>query len=289
LRRSCTIRGGDADVAERGEFFLQGADARGCAGVVPWTESGTALRLRRIHQTIKELSRGGSQVFYCEGRGLPMNPAASVEIDILMKKYALLREEVMFHFKTAKSHTKYFQAFFAACLAIGSYLFFGIEEKRLSTILCDIGFTKPGLIALLAWVMNATSYYYAFDVLDCYFCMYLAAARLANIEQQINEKLGSAVLIWESKFQAEKIATSGPSRKTITLYQIGLVFLVSFLFPMYVYKSLWEPSTFLLRIMLILAALFCTAMFLLFAYTCYAVFSPKRNVKIRSVVRQLQT
>ena len=213
---------------------------------------------------------------------------APIEISILMQKYALLREEVMFHFKASKLHTRYFHAFFAACLTVGWYLYFVAKEEQLTEKLSTIGMTQRELLIFLIGAFDITSYYYAFDILDCYFCMFLAGARLANIEEQINSGVGSTVLLWESKFQSETVAKFGPSRMAITTLQMIIVFLISFCFPLVVYGLLWSSSSCTERLLLAAAALVSTGMLVWFAYSCYDIFSDTKKEKMRSVIKKLE-
>jgi hypothetical protein len=111
--------------------------------------------------------------------------ADEASIEILMKKYALLREEVLFHFKNAKLHIKHFQWFIAGCVAIGVYLIFPTDSRQVNGVITVIGITTDDLFLYVVWALSVLSYYFAFDILDSYFCMFLAGARLANIEEQI--------------------------------------------------------------------------------------------------------
>lgn len=216
-----------------------------------------------------------------------MRPAEAerTRIDILMQKYALLREEIMFHFKTAKTHTKYFQAFFAAGLVIGWYLFFLAEPNRLTEVLGVIGITHRELLILVLLALNITSFYFAFDVLDCYFCIFLAAGRLANIEQQINKELSAPVLIWESKFQMEDAVRFGSSRVAVTGFQWFLVGLVACFLPLFVYYRIWLESNYRETLFIIAAAAVCVTLSAAFAYTCYDVLFVKREQPIQIVDR----
>lgn len=130
------------------------------------------------------------------------------QIDILMKEYATMREEVLLHFRNTKLHTRYFQLFFTAALVIIWYLFFVADvpakdaagkevSDHLQDILTTIGIKKADLLLYLISALDITSYYFAFDILNSYFCVFLAAARLANIEKQINDTWGRKLLIWE--------------------------------------------------------------------------------------------
>jgi hypothetical protein len=218
-----------------------------------------------------------------------------VQIDILMKKYALLREEVMFYSRTAKLHTKYFQIFFAAGLAISWYLFFlakpdKVEDiDKLADILKAIGMTDRELIISFVFALDITAYYFAFDILDCYYCIFLAGARLADIEDQINSRIGSKILIWDSQFQKLDSVIHAPSRMTITLYQMALVVAVSCIIPLVVYWKVLRKSfdTGECVILPIMAAAVCLFLSARFAYVCYILFKKERAEGPLEAIRKI--
>jgi hypothetical protein len=161
-----------------------------------------------------------------------------MQVDILMKEYATMREEILLHFKNAKLHLKHFQAYVAASFAIASYLFFSADAGRVTAITNAIGIAEPDLVFFVVFALNIVSYYFAFDILDSYFCIYLAGARAANIECQINGITNQKLLIWESEFQSKVVAKLGTSRVLITVYQLVLVGFVGVALPLICYSQL---------------------------------------------------
>ena len=196
-------------------------------------------------------------------------------IEILMKEYATLREEILFHFKEAKLPAKYLQIFIAGSAVVGYYLLFHVDAGTLSTGL-GINVTTRGLFIWFLFAMNFVSYYFVFDILDSYFCIFLAAARIINIEEQINNRLGMPLLVWESKFQLEDAVRFGTSRATITRIQITIIFLVSFALPVALYVWLWFSSTCAQKILQVITTTICAAMFGWFIYASYRVLFPER-------------
>jgi hypothetical protein len=161
-----------------------------------------------------------------------------MQVDILMKEYATVREEVLLHLKNAKLHLKHFQGYIAASFAIASYLFFSAEPGRVTAITNAIGMSETDLVFFVVFALNVASYYFALDILDSYFCMYLAAAQAANIESQINKITHRKLLIWESEFQSEAVAIWGTSRVLVTVYQLFLVGFVAVAIPLKCYSLL---------------------------------------------------
>jgi hypothetical protein len=203
-----------------------------------------------------------------------------MQTDILMKEYASMREEVLLHFKNAKLHLKHFQGFIW-------YVFFASESGRLQeVIITAIGITRADLVLFIVFALNMVSYYFAFDILDSYFCIFLAAARLANIEEQINKMWRRNLLVWESMFQKDKVAIFGASRVAITVYQLMLVGIISLVLPFLCYlrlitsDNLSRPSLGWIAIGLGVAA------FLWFLYAVYDVFVFRRT-ESRSVIDKM--
>jgi hypothetical protein len=194
-----------------------------------------------------------------------------------MKKYALLREEIMFYLRTAKLHTKYFQAFFAGSLIIVWYLFFVAEEKKFDAILLAINFKRADVVLFFLFATNITAFYFAFDILDCYYCINLASARLSSIERRVNNDMGSTLLIWETKFQPQPEIRFGTSRSSITGIQIFIVVFVACGFPLYCYIRLWMVADNCQVYWIGAAFLVCVSLSIWFIWSFYDVFWKQRE------------
>ena len=185
----------------------------------------------------------------------------------------------MFHLASAKSHTKYFQAFFVGFLFIAWYLFFAADPKTLSHMLEVVSLTKVDMLVYLLIAMNITSYYFAIDILDSYFCIFLAGTRLANIEDQVNRRAGTPLLIWELRFQLNDFVRFGVSRVAITYYQMLIIL---YLWPRFYFHFLsiagYGPRLDSVhRTELGIASLIAVLLLLLFIYTWHDVFITKRR------------
>jgi hypothetical protein len=209
-----------------------------------------------------------------------------MQIDILMKEYASMKEEAMFHFRNAKLHLKHFQALVAAVLVIAWYTLFVADSARLNAVVKVIGITNSDLILYTVFALDFISYYFSFDILDSYFCMFLAGARLANIEEQINATWGRRLMIWESKFQSQPVSIFGASRITITAYQILLVFIVSLCAPLYCYWRLRGSNDLSYPCILYFAVAFGVLAFCWFSYAFFAIFAETVK-KARNVMNKI--
>lgn len=209
-----------------------------------------------------------------------------VQIDILMKDYATMRDEVLLHFRNTKLHLKHFQAFMAAGLAVTWYLFFVADPKRLQEFVTAIGIGRGDLILYITFGLDIISYYFAFDILDSYYCIFLAAARLSNIEDQINGTWGRRLLVWE-KFQQEPFAIFGGSRVAISAYQLFLIAVVSLAIPLicYVVLSTVDVNNLKHRGWLWVAVIFCIGAFLWFLYAFYDVFAFRRKESLHVIAQ----
>jgi hypothetical protein len=209
-------------------------------------------------------------------------------LDLLMKKYALLREEIMFYARTAKLHTRYFQAFFAGTLIILWYLFFVAEASKFDAILQAIRLSRSDVVLFFLFATNITAFYFAFDILDCYYCVFLASARLQSIENQVNKELGSTLLIWESKFQLQDEIRFGTSRVAITIIQVIIVIFVACVFPLYCYWRLWIVAEHYQTFWITIAAVVCVLLSIAFIWSFFDVFFTKREQPLRIVNEILQ-
>lgn len=216
--------------------------------------------------------------------GLQMiSPDTKVQIDILMKKYELLRQEVLFQLKESKLPAKYLQIFVAGSLVVIYYLLFNVHTEELSEVLP--GLTKRNLLIPFLIAMNVTSYYFVYDILDSYFCIFLAGGRLADIEEQINSKVGTRILIWDSQFQRHQVNRSGKSRIAVTLVQTLIILTFSVALPILVYWYLWFYTS-EQRTLLIIATIISVVLFGVFIYVCIDVLFTKRDEPYR-VIQQI--
>jgi len=204
---------------------------------------------------------------------LPNNDAA--EIDILMKEYPSLREEALFHFKEAKLPAKYLQIFVAGSIVILYYLMFGINDAQLEN--ATLPATRTDLLIWVLPIINFISFYFAFDIVDSYYCIFLVTVRLRAIEERIEELLHRPILVMET-FQAKDEIIFGISRTCISLVQMSVVILLSLVLPLVAYYAyLWPRATCGQRVALFLESLLSVGMSSLFLYACYRVFLKERD------------
>ena len=203
-----------------------------------------------------------------------------VQIDILMKKYEMLRQEVLFQLKESKLPAKYLQIFVAGSLVVIYSLIFNVHEKELAEVLP--GLTNRDLLIPFLIAMNVTSYYFVYDILDSYFCIFLAGGRLADIEEQINGKVGTHILIWDSQIQKHPVNRSGKSRIAVSIVQTLIILTFSVALPVLVYGYLWYHTS-EQRILLIIASIISVVLFGVFIYVCIDVLFTKRDESYRAI------
>jgi uncharacterized membrane protein (DUF373 family) len=142
------------------------------------------------------------------------------EAQILMQEFASMREELLLQVRNTKLHIKHALAFLGAALALVWYLFLvqgsGTEHQSAAGNLSKIlNITQGDLIIFVVFSLDILSFYFAFDILDSYYCLFLAAARLSSIEKRINHITEQRLMVWESQF-ANHAVSKGWSRITLS-------------------------------------------------------------------------
>lgn len=205
---------------------------------------------------------------------MTLSDADAAEIDILMKEYPSLREEILFHFKEAKLPAKYLQIFVAGAIVIIYYVMFGISDESLQRAPLV---TRTQMLIWILPIINFISFYFAFDIVDSYYCIFLAAGRLRKTEERINELLHRPILVMEV-FQAKQEIIRGISRTCISVVQMVIVLLLSLGLPLLAYYGyLWPQATSSQKVALFFESALSAGMSALFIYTFYRVFLQERD------------
>jgi hypothetical protein len=112
---------------------------------------------------------------------MPMRPEVTPQgikaADILMAKYGLLRQEMMFYISGVKSHTKYFQIVAGGSLLVLSYVL-SLPDGLIKS-LGSYGVTNKTLLLVVLLSITNVSFYFVFDLLEHLFTMSHLSARLA--------------------------------------------------------------------------------------------------------------
>lgn len=112
-------------------------------------------------------------------------------VDVLMRKYGLLRQEIGLHLGFYKSHVRNFQFMATAIFAGGGYIW-----------------AHPDLMPngttwwwwwLAVTIIPIIGNYLLLDIIESQYAVALISARLATIEGTINAIAGRTVLVWESE------------------------------------------------------------------------------------------
>ncbi len=112
-------------------------------------------------------------------------------VELLFKKYSLLRSEVNIRITDFKQHSKNVQVVVAALFAAAGYL---MEHQSFRP-------TNENMFAWLAGLAIAISliYYRVYDILDSIYEMNTLGERMAQLEKQMNEIAEMNLLMWEIK------------------------------------------------------------------------------------------
>ncbi len=126
--------------------------------------------------------------------------AKSTIVDVLLKKYSLLKEEIWLNNKVYREHTKYFQI-----LLTGLLVLFSAAWQSKYDVFRELWFWVV-VAALVTTLMN----YVAFHVLEEMYSIILLSARMAVLERALNKAVGSNILFWESQLVERLFASKRP-------------------------------------------------------------------------------
>lgn len=185
--------------------------------------------------------------------------------DLLMKKYSLLREEVMFYLQLVKSQVKYLQIFIAGFLVILWYIFSNISAE-LSAVkaLEQYGVSTELIILMVMLSITTACLYLILDISDSFCGIFIAAARLYTIEEELNRLAGRRILIWETQAQIRHIGHWIFPRRLLRVVQVTIIAFFSVVIPEFFYLQLWQKGWH--PIMVFIAAFYTVACFCLSIY-----------------------
>jgi hypothetical protein len=175
-------------------------------------------------------------------------------LKILMQKYALLKQEVCLHIGYFKGHVAKFQLMGSALLAAGAYI---ISNSKI---------LYPGRENWWIWWLGTTilpvmCHYLIFDIIESQYALILLGERLATLEEEVNERVGRRLLIWDSL--VSPLFWQGPRPMPgvinpdwfLSLYGLIIAFFDAVALPSLLYGMLWrvrDSSSLGMR-----AAIFC--------------------------------
>jgi hypothetical protein len=170
----------------------------------------------------------------------PANTPANIEltVDVLMRKYGLLKQEVWLHIGFYKSHVARFQLMGAALFAVGAYI--ATHSELL-----------PNHNSWWYWWVAASfipvlANFLMFDIIESQYATILLADRMATIEEDINQTLGKRVLIWETfgspRFWSVFKPLPGVFNPDWFLSAFGVIIAIAnaVAIPCYIYWRLWS-------------------------------------------------
>jgi hypothetical protein len=163
-------------------------------------------------------------------------------IDLLFKKYSLLKSEVFLLFANYKRHTRYVQLVATALAALLSYL---VVDDRYPP---SDGNTVVWLFGLFVAISLIS--YFVQDTLDSIYNMNILGERMAQIERQINEIAQRNLLIWETEV-VERVFVKGipgvfAPYKMLQFYVVALLVAVLIVCPVIICVVFWNvPTTYI--------------------------------------------
>lgn len=110
------------------------------------------------------------------------------QCDILMKEYLALRSEIRENSRYYKAHIKTFAVVLTIIVAVFSLgEKFGIVWLQSRLIWLLLGFSIPTIVSFIA-----------FDAMETHYAVIAIAARVGCLEEQINKKAETHLLMWET-------------------------------------------------------------------------------------------
>jgi hypothetical protein len=182
-------------------------------------------------------------------------------VDLLFRKYSLLKSEVHLQMTYYKRHARSVQIVATAVSAAASYL---IVENKFAPTNDNLLVWSLGLLVALSVLC-----YFIYDILDCLYDINILGERMAVLEKQINDIAESNLLIWETKVSERVHVPPIPMRGVLPPYVMLqtyitiLLTLVLLLFPNLVAFVLWKtPMTsyaFLKKALIVIDVVFSIA------------------------------
>jgi hypothetical protein len=177
---------------------------------------------------------------------MPLDKTADKEkAALLMKKYELLRAEVLMALGRYKDQVKYFQIIITALIALFT---FTIGKDAYIAVA-----KSPMFWVFIMYVTTTGVSYVVFAVLDLIYHMVALSSRLAVLEVKINRLAGERLFIWETdvvgKFYGGKSPVKGVWHPDWfqTIYMVVLLIFGVFTLPVYVGWEFWGNSSVLVR------------------------------------------
>jgi hypothetical protein len=167
-----------------------------------------------------------------------MENLSETKIELAMKEYTLLRQEIWLHIGFFKGHVTKFQLMGSAILAVGAYV---LSNATLF----------PNHDNWWAWWVGATivpilCHYLIFDVIGTQYAIILLGERVATLEEELNAYMERRLFIWETLVTPLFWRRFRPMQGVINpdwfLGFFGGVIAVfnSLLVPIFLYAVLWK-------------------------------------------------
>jgi hypothetical protein len=153
-------------------------------------------------------------------------------VDLLFRKYDLLKRDVLLHMQHFKNHVRNFQILFTLIIASGSYFFFRDEFKPSDN-------NKYFWLTFIFAVVNL-SFFLLYDVLHASFQIAVDSERMATLEREINEVIDEDLLLWESKLVVLLHTDLFNPQFYLIFYAFVLFVLSVLVIPGFVIYKLWK-------------------------------------------------
>jgi hypothetical protein len=214
------------------------------------------------------------------------------QVDLLMKKYGMVRQELMLYMSNYKSNVKYMNYVIIGLVAIFSL---SVGKDR------DLGLINSRLFWIfLGAAITTIVGYISYDLLESQYALKSLAARAVALEKTINRIVGKNLLMWEShlagKFFAPALAVNGVWNPSFALNIYWGLFVAASLIlpPSFIVWKFWNnisysSQTTLFRAAVLVLCLYSamTAVFISgCAFTIFLRLSPRAQELVQNTSRE---
>jgi hypothetical protein len=206
------------------------------------------------------------------------------KIEILMAKYALLRQEIITHINNYKAHVKYFQIIVGIILALAGLM----KVENSPSLLVN---SRTAWIVAMFFITTVIAYV-ALDVVQSIYSLIVLGARLATIEEIVNTTANEKILAWESELSGHFHGQLWPMQGVLApgffliVYELFLLLFGLYGIPIFAILKFWHTPLERLCLFRTLASIglfYSSFSLVLIGYCLYASLSRARGEAIEKI------
>jgi hypothetical protein len=189
------------------------------------------------------------------------------KIDILMKEYGSVRDDIQQTINRAKAHIRHFQIVLTAIIAL-----FAVVIRKDTDIATSIAFW----IFVMYSITTIVSYV-VFDMVEIQYGIQIGGARCGVLEEMVNKRANEALLVWETEMADRLFDPFSPIPGVLhpsfflTTYQIIVIGMAMFSVPAYFIYAFWDHAPLLARYLVWINIAYSIISFVVFSWSLSTV------------------